>query len=79
MERRKRTQQILERSLGKTISELNAMDFQEEIQFVEEKTRRPLVYSKAVDSRISARGNPYLVQGRLCTMEDINKKIVELK
>lgn len=79
MERRRKTQQILERSIGKSISELTAMDLSEEIRFVEEKTQRPLHFSKTVDSRTSSRGNPYIAHGRLYTMEDVNKRIAELK
>ena len=55
------------------------MDAQEEIRFVESKTKKPLVFSKIVDSRMRGRGSPYIIRRRFCTMADVDKKILELK
>lgn len=76
---KKETQSTLERIIGKSIDELSHMDAQEEIRFVESKTKKPLVFSKIVDSRMRGRGSPYIIRRRFCTMADVDKKILELK
>lgn len=76
---KKETQNTLERIIGKPISEISQMDVQEEIHFVEAKTKKPLVFSKIVDYRMRGRGNPYIIRRRFCTMADVDKAISELK
>ena len=76
---KKETQSTLERIIGKSIDELSHMDAQEEIRFVESKTKKPLVFSKIVDSRMRGLGSPYIIRRRFCTMADVDKKILELK
>lgn len=76
---KKETQNTLERIIGKPIYEVSQMDAQEEIRFVESKTKKPLVFSKVVDYRMRGRGSPYIIRRRFCTMEDVDKKITELK
>lgn len=73
------TQNTLERIIGKPIYEVSQMDAQEEIRFVESKTKKPLEFSKAVDYRMRGRGSPYIIRRRFCTMADVDKKISELK
>lgn len=73
------TEASLERILGKPLKDISAMDFEEEIHFVEEKTKKPLIFSKTADSRMSGRGNPLLVRRRIMTMQDVDKKMSELK
>jgi len=79
MKERKKTQKILERTIGKSISELAEMDLDEELRFVREKTGKPLKFSKTIDLRMCGRGNPNIIRRRICTMEDIDQKISELK
>lgn len=73
------TKASLERILGRPLEEISAMDFEEEVRFVEEKTKKPLVFSKTADPRINGRGNPLLVRRRIVTMQDVDKKMSELK
>lgn len=71
--------QVLENIVGKSITDLLALDLSEEYSYVEEKTKTPLKFSKEIDSRMMGRGNPLINRRRLSTMFDINKKISELK
>ena len=73
------TKASLERILGKSLEEISAMDFDEEVRFVEEKTKKKQDFSKLVDPRINGRGNPLLVRRRVMTMQDVDKKMSELK
>lgn len=74
-----RSKAHLERVIGKPIKEIAQMDLREEIRYVEEKTRRPLVYSTQTDHRIKGRGSPLIARRRLFTMADVDKRIEELK
>lgn len=74
-----KTKAGLERIIGKSLKEISEMSLDEEINYVEQKTRKSLIFSKKTDNRIYRRGNPLLVRGRICTMQDIDKKISELK
>lgn len=73
------TKKALEQDFGKPISEIAEMDFETEKKFVESKTKRPLIFSKVIDLRMTGRGNPLIVRKRICKMQDIDKKIEELK
>lgn len=73
------TKALLEKRLGKTLSEIKRMDLDEEIAFVEGKTGKKLVFSRRVDSRMVSRGNPLLAQGRIITREQENKWFRKLK
>ena len=73
------TKALLEKRLGKTLSEIKRMDLDEEIAFVEGKSGRKLVFSRKVDSRMVGRGNPLLAQGRIITKEQENKWFRKLK
>ena len=42
-------------------------------------TKKKLTFSKIVDPRINGRGNPLLVRRRVMTMQDVDKKMSELK
>lgn len=73
------TKRILEQSMGVSISELSEMDFEKEKAFVEKKIGRKLTFSKNQHPKMTGRGNPLIVRHRICTMEEIDKKIKELK
>lgn len=73
------TKQILEKSIGKSILELSEMDADEELDFVTSKIGKSPTFSKNSDPRMRGRGNPLIARRRICTMEDINKRIEELK
>lgn len=74
-----RVKNILENALGKSILELSQMDMDEERDFILSQTGKIPIFSKEADSRIVGRGNPLIARRRLCTMEDIDKRIMELK
>lgn len=73
------TKLTLERNIGKPLSEISEMDFEEEKRYVEKKIKRPLVFSKKCDKRMVGRGSPLIVRKRICSIEEIDKKIEELK
>ncbi len=73
------TKASLERILGRPLEDISAMNFDEEVRFVEQKTKKPLIFSKKADARMSGRGNPLLVRRRIVTMQDVDKKMSELK
>lgn len=75
----KETKKILEKFIGKSILELSEMDLVEEISFIKSKTGENPVFSKNVDIRMQGRGNPLMTRKRICTMEDIDKKILEMR
>ena len=73
------TKRILENSIGKSISELSKMDMDEERAFIASKIGKTPIFSKQSDPRMRVRGNPLIARRRLCTMEDIDKRIMELR
>ena len=72
------TKKILENVIGKSVEELSAMTFDEEIAYATQKHGAPPSFSKNVDNRMVSRGNPLIIRKRLCTMEDIDRRIKEL-
>ena len=73
------TKALLEKRLGKSLSEIKRMDLDEEIAFVERRTGKKLSFSQNTDSRMMSRGNPLLAQGRIITKEQENKWFRKLK
>ena len=73
------TKILLEKKLGKSLTEIKQMDLDEEITFVEKKTGKKLHFSRKVDFRMMGRGNPLLAQGRLTTKEQEIKWFRKLK
>ena len=73
------TKASLESIIGKSLKEISDMDFDDEILFVEKKTKKPLLFSKKIDTRMSGRGNPLITRKRIFTMQDVEKKLSELK
>lgn len=73
------TQKLLEKSIGKSIHELSQMDADEERAYVISRIGKVPIFSKKTDSRMCGRGNPLIARRRLCTMADIDKRIMELK
>lgn len=76
---KKDTKKILEKFIGKSILELSQMDLKDEISFVKSRTGGVLDFSKGIDIRMQGRGNPLMTRKRICTMEDIDKKILEMR
>lgn len=73
------TRLLLEKALGKSTFELATMDFDQEKAFIEQKTGKKLTFSKKSDRRQTARGNHLLVNKRIVTMDEIDKRITGLK
>lgn len=73
------TKQILENFIGKSILELSKMDMAEELSFITSKNGNPPIFSKKADIRMQGRGNPLMSRKRICTMEEIDKKILEMR
>lgn len=74
----KKTKDTVKRIVGKSVEDISKMDMDEELALVESKIKRPVVYSTKPNARISSRGNPLIVAGRIKTMDEINKRIAEL-
>lgn len=74
----KDTKKALEKFIGKSVLELSEMDMVEELSFIESRIGNTPVFSKNIDVRIQGRGNPLMTRKRICTMEDIDKKILEM-
>ncbi len=74
-----KTKALLEKRLGKNLSEIRQMDLDEEIAFVEKRTGKKLNFSRKIDSRMMSRGNPLLAQGRITTKEQEDKWFKKLK
>ena len=72
------TKQALESVLGESVEKISEMDFDREMQYVEQKTGKPIKFSKESDYRMVGRGNPLIIRRRIATMEDINKKLEKL-
>lgn len=72
------TKKILEKFIGKSILELSEMDLVEETSFINSRIGRTPIFSRNVDIRMQGRGNPLMSRKRICTMEDIDKKILEM-
>lgn len=66
------------KSIGKSILDLSKMDMDEELSFVVSRIGRSPAFSKKNDLRIQGRGNPLLIRKRICTMEEIDRRILEL-
>lgn len=74
-----KTRKLLELTIGKSISELTVMTFDEEVDYATKKFGRVPIFSKKADKRMIGRGNPLIARKRICTMADIDKRIMELK
>lgn len=75
---KKETKKVLEKFIGKSVLELSQMDLKDEISFVKSRTGGVLDFSKGIDIRMQGRGNPLMTRKRICTMEDVDKKILEM-
>ncbi len=74
-----KAKKALENSIGINLSKLIRMDEEEEREFIYSKVGHRPVFSKKPDARMMGRGNPLIARRRICTMEDIDRRITELK
>ena len=68
------TQSNIERTIGLTLDKLNEMTFDQQQEWVEQKTNRKILFSKEKKRGIVGRGNPLLARKKIRTIEDIDKK-----
>lgn len=73
------TKASLEDIIKKTIEEIAEMDFEEELRYVREQTKQPLIFSKKIDSRMNHSENLLINRRKIATIEDIDKKMSKLK
>ena len=74
-----KTKKILEKTLGLSLAEISGMTAEEEKKFVKTKSGAEPYFSKIVDKRINGRGNPLLSRRKICTLEDVNTWLRELR
>lgn len=69
------TKKHIERTVGKSIEEIQAMTLDEEIAYIEEKIGKKLEYPKRVDHRRVAYGNTLITKRRLRTLGEADEYI----
>ncbi|MCD8089589.1 MAG: hypothetical protein LUD81_03025 [Clostridiales bacterium] len=72
------TKKNLEESLGISLPELSKVSADEEREWIEKKIGKKLTFSKKRKHRIIGRRNPLLSRKRICTIEDLEEKSIEL-
>jgi len=72
------TKNILKSKIGKDVLDLSKMGMIDEQSLIVSVSGKMPVFSKQSDSHIMGRGNPLIARKRISTMEDIDKKIMEL-
>ena len=73
------TKNNLENLLGITLKKLDTFSVSEEIEFVNKKNSHKISFSKKKDARKVGRGNPLLARKRIRTMEEVDKRLDNLK
>lgn len=64
----------IERVVGLSVEQINALTLQEEIDWVENRTKKRVMFSKQRRRGIIGRGNPLLARRKICTFADLDKK-----
>ena len=64
----------IERIVGLSLNEIQAMSFHDEQQWIENRTKSKLSFSKIRKIGILGRGNPLLAKRKIRTRDDLNKK-----
>lgn len=68
----------LEKALGISLTEFNAMSAEQERQWIEKKIGGPLVFGKKRRYGIVGRGNPLLARRKIRTLDDMERKSKDL-
>lgn len=68
------TKSNVERVLGLEINKLNEMTFDQQQEWIEQRTNRKILFSKEKKHGVIGRGNPLLARKKIRTNEDIDKK-----
>ncbi|MBO5559720.1 hypothetical protein [Ruminococcus sp.] len=67
------------RITGASRDEILRMDIYHEVEHVEKRTGRKLIFSTKRDHRRIGRGNPLIARRRHRTMEDVEKGMMKVK
>ena len=73
------TKNNLENLLGITLKDLDTLSVSKEVEFVNKRISHKISFSKKKDSRKVGRGNPLLARKRIRTMEEVDKRLDNLK
>lgn len=74
----KKTKEVTENVTGLSIKEINEMDFDDEIAYIEQKTKKRMSFSDIKGHRFFGRGNPLLARRRFTTISELDKRITGL-
>ena len=72
------TKNHIESVLGKSLSEIQVMTFDDEVEYVERKNREKLRFPENMDWRFASVREPLISLGRCVTIEEIDRQIDEL-
>lgn len=64
---------------GLSLEEMKKMDIYHEIEYVQKKTGKKLVFSSQPDARRIGRGDPLIARHRFRTIEEVDKRILKNK
>lgn len=64
---------------GLSLEEMKKMDIYHEIEYVQKKTGKKLVFSSQPDAREKGRGSPLIARHRFRTIEEVDRRMSKLK
>lgn len=64
---------------GLSLEEMKKMDIYHEIEYVQKKTGKKLVFSSQSDARKKGRGSPLIARHRFRTIEEVDRRMSKLK
>lgn len=64
---------------GLSLEEMKKMDIYHEIEYVQKKTGKKLVFSSQPDARKKGRGSPLIACHRFRTIEEVDRRMSKLK
>lgn len=68
------TKKNVEKTIGMSIDDFSTLSADEEKEWIEKRTRCPIIFSKRRRLWIIGRGNPLLARKKIRTMSDLEKK-----
>jgi len=72
---KEKTKEMAAFTLGTRVEEFIDFDFDEEIQYINNRSESKCVFVPEEDDRIFGRGNPLLARGEFLTMEEVDKEL----
>lgn len=64
---------------GLSLEEMKKMDIYHEIEYVQKKTGKKLVFPSQPDARKKGRGSPLIARHRFRTIEEVDRRMSKLK